>query len=93
MRPAKKREALRSKLFDDQCGICYLCGREMTLVRANKINVPNEFATFDHVIPRSDGGTDSVANIRLAHRICNLRKRSKPAWQSILLNKMLEDGG
>lgn len=28
-------------------------------------------ATLDHVVPRSKGGTDDPANLRLAHRWCN----------------------
>jgi 5-methylcytosine-specific restriction endonuclease McrA len=28
-------------------------------------------ATLDHIVPRSKGGDDGTANLRLAHRWCN----------------------
>lgn len=36
-----------------------------------------KFPTIDHVIPRSEGGSDNSANLRRAHHICNARKGSR----------------
>lgn len=46
---------------------CYLCGEEVD---------PENFH-FDHVIPLSKGGPNTVDNIRVAHPKCNLRKGRK----------------
>lgn len=34
--------------------------------------------SIDHVIPRSKGGTDDIANCRPAHLKCNVRRGTKP---------------
>lgn len=35
--------------------------------------------TLDHALPRSLGGGDDVANLRPAHRRCNLERGTRPA--------------
>ena len=54
--------------------ICYLCGDEvdMTISRLD-----NRGATLDHVIPISRGGVDSLENVKLTHRVCNMRKSNR----------------
>ncbi len=47
--------------------ICYLCGKEVSV----------HDATFEHVIPLSDGGVHTPENVRLAHGVCNSRKGAK----------------
>lgn len=38
-----------------------------------------EFATWDHIVPKSKGGTNDRSNVKLAHRRCNeLRGNSDP---------------
>lgn len=34
--------------------------------------------TLDHVIPKSLGGAHTLANLRPAHRRCNLARQNKP---------------
>jgi 5-methylcytosine-specific restriction endonuclease McrA len=34
-------------------------------------------ATFDHIIPRSKGGKDTVENLQLAHARCNKIKGNR----------------
>jgi 5-methylcytosine-specific restriction endonuclease McrA len=36
-----------------------------------------EAPNIDHVFPVSLGGKDSEDNVRLAHRLCNMRKSNK----------------
>jgi 5-methylcytosine-specific restriction endonuclease McrA len=50
------------KLIELQDGRCFYCGR------------PHHLMTIDHVLPLSRGGDDTPANVRLAHRLCNVRK-------------------
>lgn len=33
--------------------------------------------TIDHIVPISRGGADAPSNVRLAHRLCNLRKGAR----------------
>jgi 5-methylcytosine-specific restriction endonuclease McrA len=35
----------------------------------------------DHVIPRSNGGTDDDDNVVLSSATCNMRKRDKLDWR------------
>lgn len=37
------------------------------------------FASFEHLIPRSFGGTNRQENLLLAHRKCNAKRGCKPA--------------
>lgn len=47
---------------------CYLCGQS---VQRMPIHI-------EHVKPRARGGSDDLANKRLAHADCNLWKGQKP---------------
>jgi 5-methylcytosine-specific restriction endonuclease McrA len=47
---------------------CGICGGRVAMTKA----VPNPKApTIDHLIPLSEGGPDSKANVQLAHFLCN----------------------
>jgi len=50
---------------------CHLCKRKVN----PKLKTPDDRSpSFDHLVPISDGGDDSPANLRLAHRGCNLQR-------------------
>jgi 5-methylcytosine-specific restriction endonuclease McrA len=71
-RNAKTRAEWRELLMLRQHGLCALCGHRFP--RDGEVNqsVAIEFSpTFDHVIPRSQGGADDFSNFRLVHRGCN----------------------
>lgn len=75
----ERREALRRRLFEQQGGLCHLCGGLMTLERRSKRAQPSpSFATFDHLRPASEGGTAYYTNLALAHRRCNNARNSRP---------------
>lgn len=67
----EQREKLRRKLFEEQDGLCWLCNEPMTLERGDYENPNRRFASFDHVIPKHNGGTAYYTNLKLAHRSCN----------------------
>lgn len=75
---SEKRERLRQRLFDQQDGLCHLCGTLMNLLRGRATKVGRNFATFDHVIPRAKGGTAHYSNLKLAHRRCNSARNDRP---------------
>lgn len=55
--------------------LCHLCGGSVTphLWGSAHPDAP----TIDHVIPVSRGGSDTDDNVKLAHRVCNMRKSNK----------------
>lgn len=86
-RRAKVKNALIDKditlkrLYERDHGICYLCGGrcdwEDKEERDGTIICGNRYPSVEHVIPLSKGGEHSWENVRLAHRICNARKRDR----------------
>lgn len=53
---------------------CWLCGQAIR---------PGQAWDVDHVIPRSEGGSDALANLRPAHASCNRSRGRKQAvsWE------------
>lgn len=69
--------ALRAKIIDRDGGECQLCGSP---VREDvDVNHPR-YPHLDHVMPRSRGGSDDEANLRLACRQCNVLRGSNVDW-------------
>jgi hypothetical protein len=66
----RNRVARRQRMFDEQRGICWLCGGRMQLDAPEEHN----FASFDEVRPRSLGGSTKASNQVLAHKSCNERR-------------------
>jgi hypothetical protein len=52
---------------------CWLCGGEVD--PDAPLDSPAR-GTVDHLVPRSRGGSSELANLRLAHRRCNVRRGS-----------------
>ena len=61
-----KKEVLRNHGW-----VCHLCG--MDIARASSIQ-EGRGLSFDHVVPYSHGGGDTVENLRPAHLVCNRRR-------------------
>lgn len=55
--------------------LCHLCGGSVAphLWGSSHPDAP----TIDHLVPVSRGGFDTDDNVKLAHRICNMRKSNK----------------
>lgn len=61
---------------------CHLCPRRVNPA----LRSPHPLsATFDHLIPVADGGTDAPENLRLAHRTCNTRRGTRGNVQLLLV--------
>lgn len=71
----RTRAALRAVYGD----ACHWCGGEMDFQWAVG-NSNSEFASIEHLTPRSEGGSDDYDNLRLAHLRCNhARNEQVPA--------------
>lgn len=66
----RKPTRIRRLIWDRDAGICWLCERPVTF----------QAMTLDHVIPKSKGGGFFAANLRPAHRLCNLRRGNRLPW-------------
>lgn len=60
MTPQTKRNR-RKRVVDTHGLTCWICG----------LPIPDDEFTLDHVIPKSEGGTNAEENLRPAHRKCN----------------------
>lgn len=56
------RRNLTKRLYIAQNGICHLCKKHIDNIRR---------ASLDHIVPKSKGGKATIANLLLAHSICN----------------------
>lgn len=70
------------EVYKKDNGICYICGEKCDWNdyedRDGVIVYGNKYPSRDHVVPKSKGGRNEWENIRLAHRICNSRKHTRP---------------
>lgn len=83
-RRALKRKALvdrditLDKLIERENNVCYLCGglcdsNDYT-IKGDTFIAGNNYPSIEHVVPLSKGGLHSWNNVRLAHRLCNIKK-------------------
>lgn len=57
---------------------CHLCQLPITATTG-----PDR-PSADHLVPRSAGGTNDLANLRPAHLSCNMRRGAKPLTAELL---------
>lgn len=70
-----RRRGLQALLLERDGDLCWLCS---VPIISREENDPLGLS-IDHVIPVSNGGSNHVSNLRLAHRICNsMRVHSLP---------------
>lgn len=80
------------KKFDGKCGYC---GVEVK--KSEGVNpLPDDTATIDHYIPRSQGGTDFIKNLVLACFRCNNDKAKTETinvtWRpKVVPNRIIEE--
>lgn len=81
----KARIGARYRLADiaqrDGCK-CHLCGKKVNMALPGTEPMG---PTIDHLIPVSAGGTDDPANVRLAHRACNIKRGARGEVQLLLI--------
>ncbi len=72
----RERWRLVTRLMARDGEVCSICGE--ALDRAVRDHHADRYITFDHIVPRAAGGTDAVANLRLAHQLCNNQRGNDP---------------
>jgi hypothetical protein len=75
------RIRIRKVLLDVHGPYCWLCN---TRIRG-------EEPSLDHIVPRSKGGRNSIANLRLAHKRCNTARGNGDVPVLILTHDMRLD--
>lgn len=66
-------QRMRALVLSEWGDICHLCGRPGA-------------DSADHLIPRSKGGPDTLANLRPAHMACNSRRGNRPVPRRIVVD-------
>lgn len=69
-------------LYKRDNGKCWLCGEltsldDATVSEQGAFIAGDYYPSIDHVVPLAKGGAHTWDNVKLAHRICNSRKRDK----------------
>ena len=98
---ASQEEALKhgariKKLRDAQGGYCAGCGFKLAKRRSVKVakHCRSNAITFDHVVPRHQGGLRTLCNGLAKHRSCNMRRGSALAsgcdliWQAVVYARL-----
>lgn len=61
-------KSLRSRVWEKSQGICCLCGLQM--MPDDQYGIELSY-TIEHLIPRSQGGTNDLDNLDGSHQWCN----------------------
>lgn len=69
---SRVRRQIRSDLYAAQGGLCSICGRMMEF--DGEFAYSQDYATIDHIVAISLGGSNRRENLRLTHRSCNEEK-------------------
>lgn len=86
---AASRTYRRADIFERDGYRCHLA-KTGECIRRGKVRLDvhynhSDYATIDHLIPLSQGGTDSPDNVATAHRACNTRRNTRGHAQLRLL--------
>lgn len=68
-----KRE-IRIELFKQQNGKCFYCKRQMSFIRKKNGQPAKDFATFEHLVRKQNGGLMNETNMVLACKRCNIER-------------------
>ena len=72
-RNTSQRDRLRAQVARTRSA-CHICGQPIDYSLPHLD--PKAFV-IDHVIPLAKGGTDTIDNVKAAHRDCNSAKRAR----------------
>lgn len=60
--------------------LCHICNKEIDLTAPRRSGMGENWEAglhIDHLIPVSEGGPDTLNNVRPAHGLCNIRKGNR----------------
>lgn len=63
----RRQAALRERDGD----LCCHCGGVMDFTPRGPAPIRDDAATMEHIVPRSQGGSNAMENLALAHSYCN----------------------
>lgn len=72
-------------MYKKQKGLCWICSERMA-ISPQSAGGPR-YATFDHIVPKSEGGVNAQSNLMLAHKRCNVARASLPL-ASVLITQL-----
>jgi 5-methylcytosine-specific restriction endonuclease McrA len=73
-----KRRRIVAVLLEVHGSHCWLCNKPIC----------DDKPTLDHIVPRSKGGRNAIANLRLAHEECNRKRGDGPVPELLLTDDM-----
>lgn len=75
-------------LIKKQNGYCYYCGEKVSYHKKCDLKHKSQFASIDHVVPRSANGSNKIENLVVSCRACNNTKGSNSVNEFLYLLNM-----
>lgn len=82
---AQWRAGLLQLLVDRDGPNCGICRRKVDITLKSGTRGSKRGPSIDHIIPRSQGGSDDLNNLRLTHWGCNQRRGNRGGGEQLLL--------
>lgn len=82
---AEWRKQLLAYLVERDGDECAICGRNVDLTLKSGTQGSRQGPSIDHLVPRSQGGTDDLSNLRLAHWGCNQQRGNRGGGEQLVL--------
>jgi len=60
--------------------VCKLCGQPIKISTDNNLGSEQVSFSWDHITPKSKGGSYDLANLQPAHKICNNKRGTEPLY-------------
>lgn len=69
----KQRQTIRRLILERDGPLCCWCKKPLLFGKRMDFGIrePDDWATIEHLIPISRGGTNDLSNLALAHKLCN----------------------